>query len=133
MATEEQMREELKNEFDRGVQLWNAADYDELGKGFDVDIIMKKLDDPGSVVGIGNALVYLNANQKAKRPKLSPVAIEHIFIWGGGTVGQISGTASYQDKDTDSRTTPVRFTFTYTRASEQEDWLLVNAFQARAQ
>ncbi len=133
MPSEQQMKDELRREFERGCDLWNAAKYEELGKGFDVDIIMKKLDDPGSVVGIGNTLVYLNSNQRSKHPQFFPVAIEKIFIWGSGTIGQVSGTAKYQDKEADKKTTAVRFTFTYARASEDEDWLLINAFQARAE
>jgi hypothetical protein len=133
MSTEQEMKDELRREFERGCQLWNAADYEELGKGFDVDIVMKRLDDPGSIVGIGNALVYLNKNQKAKHPHFTPTAIERVFIWGSGTIGQVSGTARYKDKESDSRVTAVRFTFTYTRSSEKEGWLLVNAFQARAE
>jgi hypothetical protein len=131
MATEQQMQDDLLKEFNLGCQLWNAADYDELAKGFDVDIIMKKLDDPGSVSGIGNALVYLNKNQKSKHPHFN-ARVESRHVWGAGTVGQVSGTATYKDKQTDTTTTNVRFTFTYTRASEDERWLLINAFQARA-
>lgn len=133
MANEQQMKAELEQEFHRGCDLWNDAKYDELGKSFDVDIIMKKLDDPGSVVGIGNALVYLNENQKSKRPRFTPSAIEKVFVWGEGTVGQVSGTATYQDKASDKKTTAVRFTFTYNRTSQNENWLLINAFQARAE
>jgi hypothetical protein len=133
MSTEQEMKDELRREFERGCQLWNAADYNELGKRFDVDVVMKKLDDPGSMIGIGNTLVYLNENQKAKHPHFTPTAIEKIFIWGSGTVGQVSGTANYQDKEAEPKITAVRFTFTYTRSSEKEPWLLINAFQARAE
>lgn len=134
MSTEQEMKDDLKKEFAQGCDLWNAADYDALGKRFDVDIIMKKLDDPGSVCGIGNTLVYLNENQKSKHPHFDPVEVETPIVWAGGTVGQVSGTATYRDRDTDpdSKKVPVRFTFTYTRASDDEDWLLINAFQARA-
>jgi len=45
MPSEQQMKDELRREFERGCDLWNAAKYEELGKGFDVDIIMKKLDE----------------------------------------------------------------------------------------
>jgi len=126
------MATDLRREFDEEIALWNAANYNELGKRFDVDVIMKRLDDPGSVVGIGNVLVYLNENQAQKRPRFEPVNVETPITWASGTVGQISGTATYLDKQGDSQTTPVRFTFTFARADNKEDWLLVNAFQARS-
>ena len=131
MAIDSQ-QEKLREVFDKACQEWNAAKYDELAKRFDVDIIMKKLDDPGSVSGIGNVLVYLNKNQAPKRPKFTPHTVETPIIWGHNTIGQISGTANYLDKEGDSESVPVRFTFTFVRTDGDEDWLMINAFQARS-
>ncbi len=124
----------LEDVFKHAWDEWNRGDYNKLGERFDVNIIMKKLDDPGSVVGIGNALVYLNENQKLKKPQFTPDKVDKPIIWANETVGQISGTARYLDKQGDPKgPTPVRFTFTFTRASDKEEWLIINLFQARSQ
>lgn len=125
------MATDLQTAFDEACRLWNEQKYDELGKHFDVDIIMKKLDDPGSIVGIGNVLVYLNEDQAQKKPMLEKIKPEEKNEWADHTVAQISGTAHYRDKAKDTTTTPVRFSFTFTRAKKEEDWLLINAFQSR--
>ena len=123
----------LEDVFKHAWDEWNRGDYNKLGERFDVNIIMKKLDDPGSVVGIGNAFVYLNENQKPKKPQFTAGNVEKPITWANGTVAQISGTAKYLDKQGDPKATPVRFTFTFTRASEKEEWLIINLFQARSE
>jgi len=129
------MATDLLTAFNEACELWNAANYDKLAERFDADIIMKKLDDAGSIVGIGNALVYLNANQLLKHPKLEQIKAEKPLTWASDTIGQVSGTAQYKDKTkpADGKITPVRFTFTFTRANDTEEWLIANAFQARLQ
>jgi hypothetical protein len=129
MAPATQEATKLQQIFEDSYKLWNEGRYDDLAKRFDVDIIMKRLDDPGSVSGIGNVLVYLNKNQAPKRPQFKPDTVEDPII--SDTVAQISGTARYLDK-MGANPIPVRFTFTFTRADEDEDWLMINAFQARA-
>lgn len=140
MFDKENERKKLKELLDQSVKLWNAGKYDELANSFDSDITMKKLDDAGSVSGIGNVLVYLNKNQKSKRPQFDHVKQESAFIWYWGTLAQISGTATYTDREPkvgEQRTkendpVQVRFTFTFCRDRDEVncDWLLVNAFQA---
>ena len=49
--------------------LFNAGNYDEFGKFFDVDAVMKRVDDPGSISGIGNLMAYLNTHQKPQNPQ----------------------------------------------------------------
>jgi hypothetical protein len=95
----------------------------------DIDIIMKRVDDPGSVVGIGNVIAYLNGHQASQQPQFDGVKIE--TVRGANELnGQISGTAYYQDKKHVNTKIPVRFTFTFARQDVSEDWLLVNAFAA---
>ncbi len=130
MAHESKEATTLQDLLTQFVKLWNAADYDKLAESFDEDIVIKKLDDPGSVSGIGNVLVYFNKNQKAKKPQFNIVEAEPAIIWGNSTVAQISGTAEYQDKIQEPKTVPVRFTFTFCRASQDENWEVINAFQA---
>lgn len=132
MPHDQEMKDALREEFKRQVDLWNATNYEKLAERFDVNIIMKKLDDPDSVIGIGNVVAYLTKNQKSKAPQFRDVYIEDIFIWGAGKVAQVIGTAKYQDRrNHEETTTSVRFVFTYSRSSVQDDWLMVNAFQAR--
>jgi hypothetical protein len=59
MPNDQEMKDALREEFKRQVNLWNTANYEKLAERFDENIIMKKLDDPGSVIGIGNVLAYL--------------------------------------------------------------------------
>jgi hypothetical protein len=131
MPNDQEMKDALREEFKHQINLWNATNYDKLAERFDENIIMKKLDDPGSVIGIGNVLAYLNKNQKSKAPQFTLDDIQDVFIWGAGTIAQVVGTATYQDRRTQTPTTEVRFVFTYSRSSVHDDWLMVNAFQAR--
>jgi len=131
MANEAHEASKLQHMLDEALKLWNEAKYDDLAKVFDEDIIIKKLDDPGSVSGIGNVLVYLDKSQKPKKPQFKIKHAEPAYIWADGTVAQISGTAEYQDKIQDPKIVPVRFTFTFNRDDEGDGWLVVNAFQAR--
>lgn len=131
MPNDQEMKDALLRQFRDQVDLWNGTNYDRLAERFDVNIIMKKLDDPDSVIGIGNVLTYLNKNQKPKAPQFTDVYIQDTFIWGEGKVAQITGTAIYQDRRNQMARTEVRFVFTYSRPSVHDDWLMVNAFQAR--
>jgi hypothetical protein len=108
-------------------KLWNDVNYDDLGELFDVDIIMKKLDDPGSVVGIGNALTYLKKNQVVRRPQFN--VTRQFSPYKSPLLVQVSGEGKYLDK-TGEAEIPVLFTFTFKREKEDKEWLLVNAFQA---
>ena len=127
----------LRHLLDEWLKLWNKGDYDKLAEVFDADIIIKKLDDPGSVSGIGNVLTYLNKNQKTKRPQFTIEHAEPVYVWDSGTLAQISGTGIYRDrtdehaKERDKSPLPVHFTFTFSRDGKDHDWLVVNAFQAR--
>jgi hypothetical protein len=120
----------LKAVLDKALTHWNQADYEKLAEVLDSDIIMKKLDDAGSVAGIGNVLVYLNYNQKSKKPQFRIEHIEPAYVWDSGMLAHISGTAVYQDKIQANETIPVTFTFTFRRDDQNHDWLMVNAFQA---
>jgi hypothetical protein len=46
-----------------------------------------------------------------------------------GTFGQVSGIASYHDRK-GGPAIDVRFTFSFTRSSKEDHWLLINAFAA---
>jgi hypothetical protein len=111
------------------IELWNDGNYEDLAELFDVDIIMKKLDDPGSVNGMGNALVYLKKNQYNKKPKLTVVHKNKWFVSDDKTLAQITGVGKYIDKLGEPEL-DVHFTFTFTRDRNDREWLLVNAFQA---
>jgi hypothetical protein len=134
MANKAEETTKLETLLRHSAKLWNAADYNKLAEVFDADIIMKKLDDPGSVSGIGNVVAYLNFSQKSKKPQFTIEHLDPPYLWDSGTLAHLSGTAVYQDRtQTPAHTVPpvsVAFTFTFCREDESHDWLMVNAFQA---
>src|SRR6266481_1221261 len=108
------MATDLGQAFDQVSQLFNAGNYDELGQFFDEDAIMKRVDDPGSIAGIGNLMAYLNTHQKPQNPQFEGVKITS-KKQPSSAQGIVIGTANYRDKKTDSNTIPVQFTFVFTR------------------
>jgi hypothetical protein len=121
------MSTDLGRTFVEVSKLFNQAKYDQLGRYFDIDVIMKRVDDPGSIVGIGNLMAYLNAHQKVLKPQFENVKI--VSETGNkGTHGIITGTANYRDKKRDKNTIPVQFTFVFTRPDTKSDWLLAVTF-----
>jgi hypothetical protein len=121
------MATDLGTAFEEVSALFNAGRYDDLGKFFDQDAIMKRVDDPGSIAGIGNLMAYLNTHQKPQNPQFEGAKITSKKE-PSSTQGIVIGTANYRDKKTDKDTTPVQFTFVFTRDDAQSDWLLINAF-----
>jgi hypothetical protein len=126
------MSANLRETFEKVIEHFNAAEYDKLLTFMDADIIMKKVDDPGSVVGIGNVFNYLKGRQAALRPILDNRHYDgEPEVWRqDGTMAQVTGTGQMHDK-ADSPGVEVRFTFTFTRTKKGEDWLVINAFAAR--
>jgi hypothetical protein len=117
---------DLEKAFWKAVKLFNATQYDELGGMCDLDVIMKKVDDPGSITGIGNLIVYLNTQQKPQRPQFEKVQIDQKIEKPGN--GIVIGKGEYLDKSTDKHTIPVHFEFVFNREDEDDDWSLINAF-----
>jgi hypothetical protein len=126
------MSAHLKEAFYLVINHFNRTEYDELLPLMDGDIIMKKVDDPGSVVGIGNVINYLKGRQAQLRPELTDIVVDGNPWDQDGTTAQVSGTGQMHDKK-GAPGVPVRFTFTFTRSGEDEDWLVINAFAARTQ
>jgi hypothetical protein len=123
------MSAHLKEAFREVCTLFNSANYDDLLPMLDPDVILKRVDDAPSVVGVGNVMAYLKGRQAELKPKLdSPKDIT--YVGGNGTNGQVSGLAQYHDSEKDKIGVAVRFTFTFNRGSDSEDWLLINAFAA---
>jgi hypothetical protein len=123
----------LHEAFKEACKLFNAGKYEELGKVSDPDVIMKRVDDPGSIAGIGNFVVYLKTHQGSEKPQIEieTINVENEIVRGAAqTNGQISGTAEYRDKATDKETIPIRFAFTFTRKDNKAQWLLINVFAA---
>lgn len=133
---EKEALDALIKTYDKVVAHWNKAEYDELAELCDANIILKKVDDSDSIVGIGNVLVYLNKLQKPKKPQFLADQVLFKRVSRHYTLGQVSGTAEYTDNSTrpghgeKPRKPPmkVRFTFILTRASSDEKWLVANAF-----
>lgn len=120
---------DLKEAFHEALERFNGTEYLELRRLLDPDVILKRVDDPGSVVGIGNVMEYLLGRQKDLEPSLKLDEED----WKGVTYhpsGQVSGIGRYRDSKNDKDGTLVRFTFWFTRKTDQEPWLLINAFAA---
>lgn len=125
------MSAHLKEAFREAYTIFNGASYDDLLPMLDPDIILKRVDDAPSVVGVGNVMAYLKGRQVALKPKLDSFKEKDLtYVGEDGTNGQVSGLAQYHDSEKDKNGVAVRFTFTFTRSSETEDWLLINAFAA---
>ena len=126
------MSTNLQETFQQATSLFNAGDYDGLGRIFDIDAIMKRVDDPGSIVGLGNLMAYLNTHQRPLMPQFQNPVVQYA-TGDQGTQGIIVGTANYLDKQSDRTTIPVQFTFVFAREDTSSDWLLVNAFAVPTQ
>jgi hypothetical protein len=125
------MEKELKAAFINAYTLFNAGEYDQLVKVFHPDIVMKRVDDPDSICGVGNVVAYLNGQQKELKPQLKPVKYEpDPPSPRSATYGQVSGTAVYYDSEKAKSGLDVRFIFTFTRKDEDSSWLLINTFAA---
>jgi hypothetical protein len=121
------MAKDLQQAFEQASALFNAGKYDELGALFDIDVTMKRVDDPGSIAGIGNLIAYLNTHQKPQKPQFLNVKIAS-KKGDKGTQGIVRGTAEYVDNQQNHKTIPVDFTFIFTRSDPTSDWLLINTF-----
>jgi len=107
-------------------------DYDKFVSCLHEDVILKKVDDPESVCGIGNVYTYLKLKQAPLKPEFAYGDITRCSEWPstGRTIGQVSGTGTYGDTAKSPKVN-IRYTFTFTRATADEEWLLINAFAAR--
>jgi hypothetical protein len=119
------MAKDLLEAFIQAAQLFNTGNIDEVGEIFDSDVIMKRVGDPGSVVGIGNVIAYLK-RQKRQGPQLLNAKIT--FQQEKGTQGIVGGTADYRNRAGDSNTTPLQFTFVFARNDANGNWRLINLF-----
>src|ERR1700746_2719431 len=119
------MSTDFEQTFEQAAKLFNDGSYDQLGRLFHLDAIMKRVDDPGSIVGLGNLIAYLNTHQKPLNPQFEDVKVQSRKA-ENGTQGIVIGTAKYRDKKSDHGTIPVQFTFVFSRDDTDSDWLLVN-------
>jgi hypothetical protein len=117
----------LMQAFEQASKLYNAGDYDKLGALLDIDVMLKRVDDPGYVAGIGNVIAYLNTHQKLLKPQFQN--FQNVTSTGGnGTQGIVRGSADHVDNQQDRKTIPIDFTFVFTRDNTNSDWLLIIAF-----
>ncbi len=124
------MSKNLEQAFYEAIAAFNRGKYEEeLAPLLDPDIILKRVDDPGSVVGFANVMAYLRFQQGRLNPQLD--VTKPAFRPPSATLGQVSGEGVYHDRKGDDGMA-VRFTFTFTRADENDEWLLVNGFAAPA-
>lgn len=121
----------LTDRFLNGCSLFNSGKYDQLAPLLRPDVIMKKVDDPDSVVGIGNVISYLNSQQKPLLPQFDPDGVSEFPQPSDAAMhGVISGQGTYQDISIGPGSTlpfPVRYSFTFTRKNTSAMWLLIHA------
>jgi hypothetical protein len=123
------MATDLGEAFDLVLVVFNNADYEKLAEQMHPDIVFKRVDDPDSIVGIGNVKAYFIARMLPQRPQLLDVKDKTLYPkdWKHATYGQVSGTGYYRDNRDPIH---VRFTFSFVRKNEGEDWMLINGFAA---
>ena len=124
------MAKELRQAFDQASELFNAGNYNELGAILSSNVILKRVGDPGSIVGIGNVMAYLNTHQKSQQPQFVGPKIQ--MQLENGTQGVIGGAAEYRIKPGDRVMVPVQFTFVFVRNDPNDDWMLTNLFAVPA-
>jgi hypothetical protein len=107
---------------------FNNVDYEGLLGVFDPDIILKRVLNPHSIVGIGNVEPYLRTHMAPHKPSLQKIADLH-FHQASATYAYVSGTGDYYD-DATKPPTRVRFTWSFSRDDKTEEWSLINAFAA---
>jgi hypothetical protein len=125
------MATDLNEAFEMALVLFNNADYEKLAEQMHSDIVFKRVDDPDSIVGIGNVQVYFKARMLPQKPQLQDIKDKTFYPRDArhATNGQVSGTAYYQDNKSGGPI-HIRFTFTFVRKTDSEDWLLINGFAA---
>ena len=123
------MSKNLEQTFYDALGAFNRGKYEEdLAPLLDHDVILKRVDDAGSVAGFGNVMAYLRFQQAKLNPQLD-ITNQPTFRQPSATLGQVSGEGQYHDRNGDGGIS-VRFTFTFARADEDDEWLLANAFAA---
>ncbi len=115
----------------------NSVDYNSLVLEMEADVVLKRVLNPNSVKGIGDASGYLNAHMRPLKPALRNPVNQPPWFPGGGTnntstYGQVTGTGNYYDQTTTPplTPTPVTFTLSFVRNSTGDDWSLINSFAA---
>src|SRR5258708_14191281 len=106
------MAKDLLEAFKQAAQLFNTGNMEEVGEIFDSDVIMKRVGDPGPVVGIGNVIAYLK-RQKRQGPQLLNAKIT--FQQAKSAQGIVGGTANYKNRAGDPNTPPLPFTLVFAR------------------
>ncbi len=139
------MPTQLYTAFNNAVGFFNNGNYNTLLQYLHDTIIMKRVDDPTSVIGVGNVIAYLNGLQAPLRPVFTPTTQTE---WSptansdNAVHANMSGSGTYQDNSlayTDvlgnphlpSTAFPVQYVFTYRRKTTSDFWLLVNATARR--
>jgi uncharacterized short protein YbdD (DUF466 family) len=119
------MSTNLLGTFDQAINLFNAADYNNLFNLLHPKVIMKKVDDNAQyVIGLPDVKTYFNAlNDK---PQFHDKTIMTSRAWFDKTVARIRGTGMWEDKTVPAASgfLPVNYLFVFSRQVVADPWLI---------
>jgi hypothetical protein len=124
----------LMNAYHNIRDLFNAWNYNDLVAAMDANIVVKKVQHPDSISGIGNVSVYLNSQMLPLKPTFTnhtDIAFHpnHLDAQASATYGLVRGVGDYVDNTVKGdKAIKVFFVWSFTRSYSTEDWMLVNVF-----
>jgi hypothetical protein len=114
--------------FNRPVKDANGHfDYYTLLSIMDPDVVIKRVLNPGSIVGIGNVESYLNYHMGPNEAYLNyDQANWQLYPKNPTTHGEVNGTGTYHD-DHGKTTATIKFTLVFARKTNKDNWALTSA------
>jgi hypothetical protein len=127
------MAKGLQAAYDQVLGLFNKGDYPGLMGVIDADIILKRVLNPGSVVGIGNVEAYLRTHMMPLKPSfknVAPTLFPKPPADQTAVNAHVRGEGDYYDDTVNkpAASTHVHFVWMFTRSNTSEDWSLIHVF-----
>jgi hypothetical protein len=129
------MAGELKTLYQNITKWVQAWDYTSLGTVMDPQIIAKKVLHPDYVAGKNTLMAYLQYDMFASKPIFTPDDTKIKYHpkaaadQDSATYAHVRGIGTYQDSGADTPVS-VAFVWSFSRATKNDTWLLVNVFGA---
>jgi hypothetical protein len=119
------MSTNLLSTFGDAVVFFNAGNWNSLAPLLDTNVTMTHVDDnKPPIVGKNDVMSYLNSKGTEDRPQFQP-STSDVFPPAFPTVtAVIKGLASWKDIISDPLWLPIRYFFTFTRNSADDDWMI---------
>lgn len=107
----------------------DADDYGILVDAMHPDVIVKRVKVAVSLIGRDAVRRYLNEAMLSRNCHFENVSTS---VWQSRTqlYGTVSGQGDYYDDDNEENPTRVTFAWCFTRATNKDDWVLINVFGA---